>query len=81
MDRFRSAITGIPQLETIRSDSYSLSPTEIGAYPPILITMPKSGVYLFDVCVPFERAAELQTVKRRPGALPHVCHAKLFHVK
>lgn len=75
------AITEISQLETLRFDYYSLSPAESSVLAPILITVPTASVYLFGVCVPLDRATELQTTKRRPDGILNVCDAKLLHVK
>lgn len=72
----------LPKLESPgRSDFYSISPTEHGAFPLTLISMPSSGVYLFKACVPLERTAELETSKRATSTDLWVCDEQFFHVK
>ncbi|HSE87285.1 MAG TPA: hypothetical protein VLJ79_13765, partial [Candidatus Binatia bacterium] len=57
----------LPQLESHRFDSNFLSPTEVATVAPILIAMPSSGLYLFEVCVPLEQTKELESIKREPN--------------
>jgi len=73
----------LPQLESpLKFANFFMSPTEGEAVPPILISMPSSGVYLFDVCSTLERVSELESIKRQPGISDlRVCDSQYFHVK
>jgi hypothetical protein len=59
-----------------------MSPKENFISPPVLITLPASGVYLFEVCVPIERVSELESSKNVKGLEGlRVCDSKYFFVK
>lgn len=77
------SLPGLPQLESpLEFRIFFMSPTEGAAIPPILILMPSSGVYLFEICATLERISELESTNREPSIRGlEVCDSQYFHVK
>ncbi len=77
------SISPLSQLESPRRFSFhSMSPTEGMTAPPILISMPSSGVYLFEVCAPLGDIEELMTSKHeRSNNSLIVCDTQFYSVK
>jgi hypothetical protein len=61
--------------------TYFMSPNEGHTIPPILISVPSAGVYLFESCLKLKNTSELLSFKNGGNPNLFICDSQYFKVK